>query len=373
MNWRFPICVCCTLVVAAATAVAQQADCTGPSAACEFAPFVLKVELGRRTASAVYLGPGIAVTNRHVVLDATEVTLIGANERKILAMVEPSAFDGNLVLLRAVELNLGQGPTFVEGVPRGTDVFVFGYDAVRGRSHLFSPGELVLPSDVNVAGSRIQHQAPGSVGSDGGALILENGALVGIATTGRDGISEAIPVREIERLRSNVGTEHLHTHRAIGQFYKRCIETQAQMPKRRARLARRAIIYLGKACTETGNTALIEGAAQILGRAGNLKEARDLFFVALAEDPNALNARIGLVVTLLLGGGHSEALTHLRWLRDVLPKNTEVMRLSIQAGKYTGKLDFARDALNSLERLNPALALPMQRFLDFAGPLRPRR
>ena len=144
------------------------------------------------------------------------------------------------------------------------------------------------------------------------------------------------------------------------------------MPKRRARLARRAIAYLGKACMETGNTVLIEGAAQILGRAGNLKEARDLFSVALAETPNALNARIGLVVTLLLGGGYSEALTHLRWLRDVLPKNTEVMRLSIQAGKYTGKLDFARDALNSLERLNPALALSMQRFLDSAGPVRYR-
>jgi hypothetical protein len=282
-------------------------------------------------------------------------------------------FDGDLALLRAVGLNFGEGPAFVEGVSRGTDVFVFGYDAVRGHSHLFPQGELVLPSDINVAGSRIQHQAPGSVGSDGGALILANGALVGIATTGRDGISEAIPVRELDRLRSNAGTKHLHAHRAIGQFYKRCIETQAQMPKRRARLARRAVAYLSKACTETGNAALIEGAAQILGRAGNLKEARDLFSVALTKDPHALNARIGLVVTLLLGSGHSEALTHLKWLRDVLPKNTDVMRLSIQAGKHTGKMDFARDALNSLEHLNPALALPMHRFLDSAGPLRSRR
>jgi predicted Zn-dependent protease len=119
--------------------------------------------------------------------------------------------------------------------------------------------------------------------------------------------------------------------------------------------------------------ALIKKAAQILGRAGNLKEARDLFSVALTEDPHALNARIGLVVTLLLGGGHSEAVTHLKWLRGVMPKNTEVMRLSIQAGKHSGDMEFARDALNSLERLNSTLALPMQRFFDSTEPARSRR
>lgn len=361
------------LTIGVATAVAQQAHCTGPSAACGFAPFVLKVELGSTTASAVYLGPGKAVTNRHVVLDATEVTIVAADERKFPAVVEPSAFDGDLVLLKVANLNLGDGPAFVEDVPRGTNVFVFGYDAVRGRVHLFPQGELVLSAAFDSSGSRIQHQAPGSVGSDGGALISANGALIGIATTGSDRISEAIPVRELDRLRASAGAEHMQTHRAIGRSYRHCIETQAKMPKRRARLARRAVAYLSKVCRATGNAALIERAAQILGRAGNLKEARDLFSVALTEDPHALNARIGLVVTLLLGGGHSEAVTHLKWLRGVMPKNTEVMRLSIQAGKHSGDMEFARDALNSLERLNPTLALSMQRFFDSTGPARSRR
>ena len=361
------------LTVGVATAVAQQAHCTGPSAACGFAPFVLKIKLGRTTASAVYLGPGKAVTNRHIVLDATEVTLVAADERKFAAVVEPSAFDGDLVLLKVADLNLGDGPAFVEEVPRGTNVFVFGYDATRGRLHLFPRGELVLSAASDSSGSRIQHQAPGSVGSDGGALILANGTLIGIATTGSDGISEAIPVRELDRLKMSVGAEHMQTYRAIGRSYRHCIETQAKMPKRRARLARRAVAYLSEACTATGNASLIERAAQILGRAGNLKEARDLFSVALTEDPHALNARIGLVVTLLLGGRHSDALTHLKWLRGVMPRNTEVLRLSIQAGKHTGDMEFARDALNSLEHLNPALALPMQRFLDSSGPARSRR
>jgi hypothetical protein len=40
--------------------------------------------------------------------------------------------------------------------------------------------------------------------------------------------------------------ENLHVYRAIGQSYKRCIEMQAQMPKRRARLAWCSVAYLGK-------------------------------------------------------------------------------------------------------------------------------
>ena len=133
----------------AATAVAQQADCTGPSATCGFAPFVLKLNLGADTEGAVYRGPRKAVPKRHVVLYTTEMTLVAADEQKFSVKVGPSAFDGNLVLLREVEPNSGEGPAFVEGVPLGTDVFVFAYDAVRGRSHLLPIGELVLPLNAN--------------------------------------------------------------------------------------------------------------------------------------------------------------------------------------------------------------------------------
>ena len=121
----------------------------------------------------------------------------------------PSAFDGGWVFLKGADLNLGDGPALVEEVPRGSNVFVFGYDAARGRSHLFPRGELVLSAASDSSGSRIQHQAPGSVCSDGGALILANGALIGIVTTGSDGISEAKPCRGRDRLKASVGEEQL--------------------------------------------------------------------------------------------------------------------------------------------------------------------
>ena len=139
------------------------------------------------------------------------------------------------------------------------------------------------------------------------------------------------------------------------------------------RLARRAVSYLSENCRATRNGHLVESAARILGRAGHLSEARDLFAEVLNMDPHAINARLGLVVALLLGGGYGEALPHLKWLIDILPSDTEVLRLSIQAGKYGGDVEFAEEAYSSLRRLSPVLAIPLRRFLDAPANHRRRR
>ena len=67
---------------------------------------------------------------------------------------------------------------------------------------------------------------------------------------------------------------------------------------------------------------------------------------------------------LLLGGSHEAAIPHLKWLFDILPRDLEILRLSIQAGKYAGDITFAEAAYARLQQLNPALALPLRRFLD---------
>ena len=79
-------------------------------------------------------------------------------------------------------------------------------------------------------------------------------------------------------------------------------------------------------------------------------------------DPHALNNRIGLVVTLLLSGGTEETIPHLRWLVEMLPRDKKVLRLAVQAGKRGGNLQFARDALQRLEDLDPALAVPLRQY-----------
>jgi hypothetical protein len=39
---------------------------------------------------------------------------------------------------------------------------------------------------------------------------------------------------------------------------------------------------------------------------------------------------------------------HLKWLRDVLLKNTELMWFSIQLSKHTGNMDFVPGAIETI-------------------------
>ena len=135
------------------------------------------------------------------------------------------------------------------------------------------------------------------------------------------------------------------------------------MPIRRARLAKRAVEYLTRVCRKTQNTHLLDDAGQILGRAGHVKEGKAVFSQALELDPYALNNRIGLVVTLLLSGGATEALPHAKWLYELLPHDKEVLRLAVQTGKRGGDIELARQALTTLENLDPALAAPLRSYL----------
>ena len=51
-----------------ASNVKSEASCDGPHEVCGFVSYVLKLKVGRRLGNAVYIGPGWAVTNRHIIL-----------------------------------------------------------------------------------------------------------------------------------------------------------------------------------------------------------------------------------------------------------------------------------------------------------------
>ena len=338
--------------------------CDGPEAVCRFAPYVMKLEGNRREANAVYLGIGLAATNRHVVLGRPEFIVKTGDGRTFGAKVKPSGYKGDLALLAVEGLDLGGGPVLAESLTSGTGLFLLAHKPNVVRPRIYPPGEVLLPPAVGYDLSRLQHNARGGEASEGGAILTRDGRLAGIATVGHGTRGEAIPAAQIRALLELSKGEATQTTPDLRDAYIRCMDAQRRMPVRRARLARRAVTYLSEHCTRTQNGQLIESAARILGRAGHLTEARDLFSVVLDMDPHALGARQGLVVLLLLGSGHEEAIPHLKWLFDILPRELEILRLSIQAGKYAGDVAFAEAAYARLKQLNPALALPMRRFLD---------
>lgn len=347
--------------------------CDAPEIVCEFARYILQVKFGQQQGNAVYLAPGLAVTNRHIILRSKTISVETMMGEKFRSSIVPSAYEGDLILLKVEGLDLGPSPLLTDDVSVGDQLFIVVRDPSNGDSRVYPPGSVILTPASGFALARLHHDASGGIGSDGGALITEEGHLAGIATTGGDRRGEAIPAAQVRAMVDAADESQGPMHAGLAAAYIRCDDARSRMPKRRARLARRAVSYLSENCRATRNGHLVESAARILGRAGHLSEARDLFAEVLNMDPHAINARLGLVVALLLGGGYGEALPHLKWLIDILPSDTEVLRLSIQAGKYGGDVEFAEEAYSSLRRLSPVLAIPLRRFLDAPANHRRRR
>ncbi|MFL2541260.1 MAG: trypsin-like peptidase domain-containing protein [Candidatus Latescibacterota bacterium] len=336
--------------------------CAVEKQVCAFSKFVFKLEIGGRIGSAVYVGPKIVATNRHIVLGDDLARISDENGHSYLARVIPNDQREDLVLLEAVDLDRGPLPWRSQAASRGETVYIIGYDQTANSIKVFPRGTVILPPIANKPLSRIQHVVKAATGSSGAALVAADGLLIGIATSGDDLRGDAIPVGRVGHLDARSSEQHRVVHRAIGSDYQTCLEILRRMPKRRARLARRAVDYLVRTCSKTQNTHLLNDVGQVLGRAGHMNAGKNIFSQALELDPYALNNRIGLVVTLFLSGGTEETIPHLKWLVELLPRDKKVLRLAVQAGRRGGHIKFARDALQKLEDLDPALAVPLRQY-----------
>ena len=88
----------------------------------------------------------------------------------------------------------------------------------------------------------------------------------------------------------------------------------------------------------------------------------------MADDPNAVNTRIGLVVTHHLARDFEAEVPHLRWLLDKGVDDLTVLRLSIQAGVWAGEPDLADRALERLNAVNPEAVPAARNFLNDPPP-----
>ncbi len=125
-------------------------------------------------------------------------------------------------------------------------------------------------------------------------------------------------------------------------------------------------------CRRSGNRQLMDLAGQTLGRARLSAAAIDLFEDGLAEDPNAVNTRIGLVVTYHLARDFEAELPHLHWLMQNGGDDLQVLRFAVQAGAWGGDMELAERALARLKVVNPESAPAAEKFLQNPPPRPPK-
>ncbi len=347
---------------AASPAKARPA-CLAPQAVCDVRASVFQIKSFDPFGSAVRIGKGLLVTNRHVVADELTVKVV-TGTGTVDGTVVPTSFAGDLVLVRVI---LPDGPVIeIRDTPLTLSdrLRTVGYDlGQRGIRVYIDGGVLALPAPGKPL-ARLHHTAHTQPGNSGGALVDEEGRLAGIATSGGAGVFEAVPAASIQALKDSSNADAEAVSAATGAAYRTCILATEQARRVRGKLPDALTGQLEQACPASRNRQLIDLAAQALGRSRNFSASEALFNQSIEIDPRAVNARLGLVVSLMFAGRQKATLPHLRHLLIVVPANLTVHRMAIQAGKQTGDKALVATAIDAIKRHNPQGLEAAQRFLD---------
>jgi S1-C subfamily serine protease len=350
------------------------ADCPHPVPVCDVRRAVFPVESFDPLASAVRIGPDLLVTNRHVVGDRQEATVMTPGG-PLTATVVPSAYLGDLALLR-VE-GLPEAATPLEPTARDDDgpFFAVGADIARQEVRVFQPGDLILPPADEAPLGRLHVAARMQPGVSGGALVDDAGRLVGIAVGGGEGRFEALPAGEVEELLDlRDAPEAAAVTATLGAALAGCADAIAQAARGgRGPLPDQVALALGETCRAADNPGQYLEAGRLFGMSGDFERAIGLHRAAVEQVPNSINARIALLVSLQLAGRIEEMVPHARWLFGVLPDDPQAQRFAIQAGTWGEQPALAEAAYERLAETNPRQAQAARRFIDSPPPRPPRR
>ena len=196
-----------------------------------------------------------------------------------------------------------------------------------------------------------------------GALVDEEGRLVGITASGGEGRSEAIPSSALPVLRDRSGPGHKAASDEIGAATRICTIQLENLRGRRGALDEQQVKALNTACRRSGNRQLYDLAGQTFGIRRMTEESLALFLDSVEQDPHALNSRLGLVITYHMSQRYEEELPHLHFLMQHAPEDPQVLRFAIQAGVWGNDPALAQAALEKLKDVDPRASLAAERFM----------
>lgn len=351
--------------------IAQEANCRQVQPVCDARAAVFAISAFDPVGSAVRIGEDLLVTSRHIVADRTEVDLFLPDGSKISADVVPSDYAGDIVLLSAKDLPAGPVLVPVE-TERSSPVHTIGADLSFRRIRAYDPGSIALHAAEGKPLARLHYTAYAQHGNSGGAVVDVAGRLVGFVASGGDGRLEAVPVAALPVLKQRSGPDHAAASAEIGAAIRICTLKLEELRTRREPLDDQDAKALDTSCRRTGNRQYYDLAAQTFGARRMFDASAALFEASLEQDPNSLNARLGLVALYHFAARYEEELPHLRFLRRHLPNDPQVLRFAIQAGTWGGDKAFAQSAFETLKAVNPNMAPAAERFLK-SPPPRPAR
>lgn len=345
-------------------------SCKAPEPVCAARASVFRISSFDPHGSAVRIGADVLVTNRHVVADETKVKVHLHDGASIDGAVVPTSFAGDLVLVKA---KLPDGPVLVAGADATGDLYTVAQNISTRKIRVFPKGRTLLDADRHKPYARLHHTAYSQPGTSGGAVVTERGDLVGIATSGGQGRFEAVPAAQIAAMRAVSGPSHAARSAAIGKAYRDCTVLVENAIRSNDVVPNNIAKKISESCEASGNRQLFDLTAQVLGRSRKFDESAAFFERALEKDPNAINSRIGYVVTLSFARRYAAAAPHVHWLLKILPTESALHRYAVQVGKFAGDKTLTDKGLELIAKYNPAQLEAAKRFVEQPAQSGPRR
>lgn len=347
----------------------RDSDCPYPAPVCIARQAVFPVESFDPLASAVRIGPDLLVTNRHVVADAGSATVLTPQGPRT-AQVVPSAFRGDLALLQADELPADGLVLAIADREGDGPFFAVGADIDRRQVRVFEPGDLLLPPDAAAPLGRLHVAARMQPGVSGGALVDAGGRLVAIAVGGGEDRFEALPAKQIRALLSGRAADDADdVQDRLGRALRLCIDAIDRTPGiGSGALPAPRVDAITRHCAAAENLGQYIDAGRILVRAGASGAALPLLQAAVDQAPNAVNARLALLIALQMSARFDRMVPHAKRLMEMVPADPRVLRAAVQAGVWGGDRDLAEAAVARLSDLDARMGEVFRRFVDDPPP-----
>lgn len=329
---------------------AAREDCAAPAPVCAARDAVFGISAFDPVGSAVRIGPNLLVTNRHVVADEMKVEVWLEPGRKIEGEVVPTSFKGDMILVRAP---LPDGPALKPGSDVSGDLWSVGHDISAKAVKVYPKGELLLAPYKGKPFARLHHTAYNQPGNSGGALINAAGELVGVAASGGEGRFEAVPASQIAALKAESGPDKAEESAALGKHVRECTLMLEKAQRVGRELPDPLAGVVQESCAASENRQLYDLSGQLLGRHRRFDAAIAFFEKALEKDPNAINSRLALVITLRFARRLEGAKDHVKWLLDVIPEERTIQPIALAVGKVTNDQELIDRTLALIEKHAP--------------------
>ncbi len=343
--------------------LANNSKCNFKSDVCSWLDKVVAIKTPTMVASGIILSDEVIVTNRHVVEDSKAVLIRMPNKKIIKVFSIPNSHVADIVFLTTKEKNSQIKINFTDSKPEKVRMVAF--DIGRNDIRIFPETNVISYPDNNNLQARIHSSAQNLPGTSGGALIDQNGNLIGVVASGGGEYNEAVPVNLLQDIynKNNIDNQNFYT---IGKSMRLCADALDEIQSYQNLPPKTLIRTIQTNCEISNNKLLFDMAGQAFGRLGLLNDS--LYFLEKSSklDPQSPTSLHSLAITLHLLKSYDKEVEVLKKLLQFTPDDPQALRLAVQAAGFSNNKEFGDYAISLMEIHNPGAVSLAKGFLESA-------